>query len=295
MFIENISSDNSQKLRLKRESLGFSPDDVFKKIRIRASYLQAMENGEFHLLPDPVYTKNFIKIYAKFLGVDEEPILKDYNDYINRRKEAQMPPPETPPEEKHLFPPTAHKKNYWGIIFVLTIVLVIWLILKQTSPVSEEITSGDKTNSSLSGVSEQNANLTSNAVSTANQQMTGSALSTGNAAILSGNIPGAANINDSAKKNPAMPMATYPTAGGAQKSDLFIAATQETWIRIKPGNNPPVQILLKPGEQFAGNADFFNLDIGNAGGVQIKYKGKSVENTGKTGEVIHIRLPQLKQ
>jgi len=69
-------------------------------------------------------------------------------------------------------------------------------------------------------------------------------------------------------------------AGGAQKSDLFIAATQETWIRIKPGNNPPVQILLKTGRTICRQCDFL-IWISVMPGSPDKYKGKSVKIRGK--------------
>ncbi len=245
--------------------MGLSPDDVYKKIRIRASYLQAIENSEFEQLPDPVYTKNFIKIYAKFLGVDEEPVLKDYNDYIYKRKEAQMPPPETPPEEKHFFPSTANKKNYWGIIFVIIVVLVIWLILKQNQPVPEGI------NTPVAAVGSPNSTSPPAAAPTDSQ------------ATVSIPAPQAGLTAD-----PSTPVA-------AKKSNLLITATQETWLRVKPDDNLPVQILLKSGEKFESDAEFFNLDIGNAGGIKIQYKGRYIENPGKPGEVIHIRLPQVKQ
>ncbi|HQP40900.1 MAG TPA: DUF4115 domain-containing protein, partial [Smithella sp.] len=86
-----------------------------------------------------------------------------------------------------------------------------------------------------------------------------------------------------------------PATTDAKKSVLLITAGQETWLRIKPDNSPPVQLLLKPGEKFESSEEFFNLDIGNAGGIKIQYKGRSIENLGKPGEVIHIRLPQVKQ
>jgi len=33
------------------------------------------------------------------------------------------------------------------------------------------------------------------------------------------------------------------------------------------------------------------MDIGNAGGVRIQFDGKTIENLGKSGQVIHLRLP----
>ncbi|HQP41634.1 MAG TPA: helix-turn-helix domain-containing protein, partial [Smithella sp.] len=135
MFIEQTPSDNSQKLKMKRESLGLSPGDVFKKIRIRTRYIEAIENSEFDELPDPVYTKNFIKTYARFLNIDENPVLQDYDAYLNAHREEQTPPPEPPPETKSFFSSFAATKNYWGILIVLIIFISIWLILKQNQSV----------------------------------------------------------------------------------------------------------------------------------------------------------------
>jgi cytoskeleton protein RodZ len=274
MFVEKTSSDNSQKLKIKRDSLGLSLEDVFKKIRIRSSYLQDIENSEFHLLPAPVYTKNFIKTYAKFLGVDEEPILKDYDDYINAQKEELMPPQETPPEEKQFFASVANKKNYFGVFFVLIIVFMVWLILKQNASVPDEINSSGKINVPAAETKKQNANSFSNATSLVNQQTT---------------VGSVSNVNETGKETPANVLGQSANSG--QKNTLFIIASQETWIRVKAEENPPFQVLLKPGDKIERNEETFNLDIGNAGGIKIQYKGKYIENVGKSGEVIHLRLP----
>lgn len=291
MFIEKTPSENSQKLRIKRESLELSLDDVFKKIRIRSSYLQDIENGQFHLLPDPVYTRNFIKTYAKFLGIDEEPILQDYNAFIDARKQEQMPPPEEIPEEKPFFASVADKKNYWGLILVLVIVFIIWLIVKQNSPVSMEIDNLNKITPPAAPVKEQNVSSLPNVTPTENQQMAANVALNVSAASggTSGNVVGQpvtkeASINKSS-------LETKQIAPGGQKNNLLIVASQETWLRIKPGDDPPFQILLKPGEKVERSEETFNLDIGNAGGIKIQYKGKYIENVGKAGDVVHIKLP----
>jgi len=265
MFIEQTPSDNSQKLKMKRESLGLSPGDVFKKIRIRTRYIEAIENSEFDELPDPVYTKNFIKTYARFLNIDENPVLQDYDAYLNAHREEQTPPPEPPPETKSFFSSFAATKNYWGILIVLIIFISIWLILKQNQSVPEDI----NTPTAASSVPDTTP-------------------------------PAAPALTDS--QAPAIVPAPKtgvtdnpPATTDAKKSVLLITAGQETWLRIKPDNSPPVQLLLKPGEKFESSEEFFNLDIGNAGGIKIQYKGRSIENLGKPGEVIHIRLPQVKQ
>ena len=71
----------------------------------------------------------------------------------------------------------------------------------------------------------------------------------------------------------------------------LFSATEETWIRIQADDKEPFQVLLKPGEKISYKAARFNMDIGNAGGVRIQFNGKNIENLGKSGQVIHLRLP----
>jgi hypothetical protein len=33
------------------------------------------------------------------------------------------------------------------------------------------------------------------------------------------------------------------------------------------------------------------IDVGNAGGIDIDFQGKSLGNLGKQGEVVHLKLP----
>jgi hypothetical protein len=71
---------------------------------------------------------------------------------------------------------------------------------------------------------------------------------------------------------------------------LVIRAIEETWLRIKIDHNPPFQVLLKPGEKIERKGAGFELDIGNAGGITIQFKGKFIENVGNSGQVIHMKL-----
>ena len=77
----------------------------------------------------------------------------------------------------------------------------------------------------------------------------------------------------------------------AEPGILMIRASEETWLRITIDQNQPSQILLKPGEKIERKGSIFEMDIGNAGGIKMQFRGKNIENLGKSGEVIHLRLP----
>jgi cytoskeletal protein RodZ len=76
-----------------------------------------------------------------------------------------------------------------------------------------------------------------------------------------------------------------------EASVMSIRATEETWIRIKADDKESFQVLLKPGETVSQKGARFSMDIGNAGGVKIQFNGKTFENLGKSGQVIHLRIP----
>ena len=65
-------------LRQERERQNLAIEDIEQGTSIRASYIEAIENGEYDKLPGSVYTKGFIKNYAKFLGMDPDAVVKEF-------------------------------------------------------------------------------------------------------------------------------------------------------------------------------------------------------------------------
>ncbi len=66
------------KLLHAREEKGLSIKDVSEMTNIRKSYLIALEEENFEELPETVYTKNFIKLYARALGIDNQELVEHY-------------------------------------------------------------------------------------------------------------------------------------------------------------------------------------------------------------------------
>ena len=65
-------------LRQERERQNLSISDIEQGTSIRALYIEAIENGEYDKLPGKIYTKGFIKNYAKFLEMDVDAIVKEF-------------------------------------------------------------------------------------------------------------------------------------------------------------------------------------------------------------------------
>src|SRR5262249_61207999 len=57
-------------LRLTRERLGHELETVANQLRIRLSYLEAIEEARFRDLPGTTYAVGFVRSYADYLGLD---------------------------------------------------------------------------------------------------------------------------------------------------------------------------------------------------------------------------------
>lgn len=71
-----------ESLRVARRRQGRTLSDAAAETRVRETYLAALEEEEFAALGGDVYVKGFLRSYAKFLGLDPEPLLETYrHDY----------------------------------------------------------------------------------------------------------------------------------------------------------------------------------------------------------------------
>lgn len=69
-------------LREERRKNGVSISEASEDLDINASLLEAIEIGNFKAFKDIFELKDYIKSYAKYLGLDVSKMLDEYNDFI---------------------------------------------------------------------------------------------------------------------------------------------------------------------------------------------------------------------
>ena len=130
-----------EELKAARESHGVSIEEAAKDLNLRASQIENIEEGNLKVFKDVFYLKSFIRGYAKYLGLDEEKILDEVNEYFfeatskipikeiekaskekekQKEKEKKIVSPYTIDEEK--------KSKFIPIIVTLIILLLLFLI-----------------------------------------------------------------------------------------------------------------------------------------------------------------------
>ncbi len=76
-------------LREARETKGLTLAEAQDKTRINAHFLEALENGDYAVLPTPVHARGFLRNYARYLGLDPQPLLDRHQ--INQSQLTQQP------------------------------------------------------------------------------------------------------------------------------------------------------------------------------------------------------------
>ncbi len=103
-------------LRQAREDKGLSLAQVEEAIKIRCTYLQALEEGDFERLPAPVYLRGFLKNYAQFLGLDVEQMLSLYEG-PRAQTETSVPRMLDEPLEPLSW------RRWWPLVVVLLVIV----------------------------------------------------------------------------------------------------------------------------------------------------------------------------
>ena len=294
---EEKNNSTFHSLKEKREDLGLTLRDIFQRTRITAVNLEAIENGDLHLLPVPIYTRNFIKTYARALGINSKPILDAYEDYLISLQIAQTPSPENVPENVSFLDIINQYKAYLLTATVLIFIVFVSLFLSSQYHSVTDINNNpaEKIAAVDPGKKADTLSPPTNATVTVNEQAKAIPQSASNETNRIKHITVQSNAireeSDVTDPSSSSTQNTQAIPSGEKVSLLIIEATEETWIRIQADQNPSYQITLQPGEKFERRAASFEMDIGNAGGITIRFKGKNIENIGKSGEVIHLQLP----
>ncbi len=71
-----------EKLKKARESMGMSIEEAAEDLKIRPAQLENIEEGNKDAFKDIFYLKMFIKNYAKYLGLDGEDLIEEFNEYV---------------------------------------------------------------------------------------------------------------------------------------------------------------------------------------------------------------------
>ncbi|HET9801720.1 MAG TPA: helix-turn-helix domain-containing protein [Candidatus Acidoferrum sp.] len=111
-----------ERLKRERELREVPMDELSKATRISNRFLQALENEDWDQLPGGVFGHGFVRSIARYLGLDEEALLGEYD--LARSEKLPLPPPKL--EERI---PTPPKWIPFALLGAAVLLLVIVLLI----------------------------------------------------------------------------------------------------------------------------------------------------------------------
>ena len=137
-------------LRLARESSGVSIKEASKDLEIDELVLENIEAGKVGAFKDIFELKNYISLYSKYLGLDTNAMIDEFNEYMFEytskipvkeiEKTIEMQLKEEQIEETVSSPYTKQPKKYnskvylivYILLFIFVLITVIWSIKQIT-------------------------------------------------------------------------------------------------------------------------------------------------------------------
>ena len=106
-------------LQKARKENGLSIEELQKKTKIRKKYLIALENNDFSEIKGDVYVKSFIKGYARAIGINPDPFIYEYEQYISNKK------PDKKNKNNEINNKGSNKNNHFKQIAVIILIIII--------------------------------------------------------------------------------------------------------------------------------------------------------------------------
>lgn len=279
-------------LRMAREAKGIDLKDIFQATRITVVNLEAIEEGRFHLLPEPVYARTFIKSYARYLGIDDRPILESYDKYLVSSKKPLLSGEahdNRPASEK-----TADSSRHtliWAVSALVIVLFLLYLFISRDTDAPRLANLQPPPAARQPIVPPPPAKDTPVPQNPAQVPAATTPATTAPAAEGEPLKTTPSSIPEKAADRP--PAGQEPPMASAEKPlRLVITGIERTWLRIREDQKKSQDMMVERGDVIERSASAsFSLDVGNAGGIEISFQGKPLGPIGKRGEVVRIKLP----
>jgi cytoskeleton protein RodZ len=285
-----------ERLRREREMRGVSLEEISDSTKIGTRSLKAIEDNEFDKLPGGIFNKGFVRAYSKFLGLDEDETVADFDAAWKEYQVARGQPIEPVIELEPA--PEPPKTPWFAIASVIVLLAAIfglgWLFMlrsqrTRTGPASQLPAIAPAESSELQPVKTQ---------SPAAPAETGTAdpsASTPSPSAMKTSSQSSVALEESkggADTKPATALPNSDSSVGnavaveASPIQLKVVAHEDSWYSLSADGKDLGQGIL--GAQKSRNIRAqkeVHLKLGNAGGVEISFNGKPVNLDGEPKQV----------
>lgn len=252
-----------QDLRAQRVARNVSLTEISADTRINQRFLEAIERGQFSVLPQ-TYIRAFLREYASAVGIPPEQVLERYAEVSKTEPSAPVSISETPSRPSAPLPgprtpgptmvvPAGWRPYIFGGIFLAAGLLAVYVLVDPTGDPAPATTSGEIPFDRVIRETE--------------------------AAIPADSIPRYAGA-------PAP-----PSLAVTDSLTLEMTTIDSVWINIVVDDRTAEDYLFAPERRRVWKArERFTLTMGNAGGATFRLNGKDLGPLGRRGAVLRNSL-----
>ena len=243
-------------LRAARRKRRVGIERAAEETRIRADFLMRMESDEFDFLA-PAYVRGFLKTYARFLRVDPDPLMEEFDRRFGARVDtAQMIALEKHGRRTKLERPKLSSNWTVAAVFAGFVLLVLAVIGLVSEPDDNEPAGNVASQEEQTPTPETSITTTTTATPS----------------------PTPTDIED--------------IIAAADTIELeIVASTGRCWTTVTADGEEVFTGTLEIGQSETFTADEkMDVVLGNAGGVELVVNGQNIGSPG--GTVVDFSLPQ---
>lgn len=137
-----------EELKRRREERDITLGDISESTRIGTRFLKAIEADNYSILPGGIFTRSFIRAFAKQVGMDEDEAIAIYNQQVGvqlsgpQSTESPAPLEDRPRRSEPLTYHSGPTRTNWSTVviaagIVLFIVLIVFALVKQLNQSSQ--------------------------------------------------------------------------------------------------------------------------------------------------------------
>jgi len=290
-----------ENLRREREMRGVTLEEISAATKISVRFLKSIENEDFSKLPGGLFNRSFIRAYARYLGLEEDSLLAEYQLAAKAKGEVDITRVSFPVSHAAR---TRSSRSTWVGAAAAVVLLVagyaLWRYSRGSNagaaPATKQVVLQHKLPSHATAADSAKA-ASPEATPASSPPPVASA---------------AGSSTQSEKKPSSQPeTATAPPASGepgaaatgpANPGDgsnlvLQIATTERSWVAIDADGKTLMQGIMNPNEIKTLKAkEFFDVLTGNARGMVLTLNGRTLKPLGREGEVksVHLSWDDLK-
>jgi cytoskeletal protein RodZ len=280
-------------LRQRREELGLDLEQVEADTRIRARYVEALENETWEAMPDAIVGRGFLRNYTAYLELDPQNAPAGYAEFLASAEPESLAVEESSPFAADTFRPLAlhsvpGQRSRWVLLLGLAVVLVVALALlawwgyPRIAPLLPQWQLGS--NSPTATPTER---ISSAALPTKTQTPTTATSSTSVPKATTATVATTATTQPT--RGPTRTASPSPSPSTPVYTGIFMELffTGTSWIQVTVDGVREFQGELETDTYRSWyGEERIELRVGNAGAVRVVVNGENLGYLGEEGEVL---------